>query len=245
MSKKITGVLLCMLMGVTLAACGNSSGTDNPKGQTTDQSEVSSQEKESLSDTQTGITADTEENYSEAEQTSETNNTRILVAYFSRADDNYGVGVVEKGNTEIIAEMIAEETGADTFKIERATPYPADYDACTEEAQQEQRKNARPELKNTLDNLDDYDVVYLGMPVWWGDMPMPVYTFVEGLDWNGKTVYPFTTHAESRLSSIPRTLGNICDGATIGDGFTIAGTDAQNAQDKAKEAVTEWLRSNE
>ena len=142
MSKKITGVLLCMLMGVTLAACGNSSGTDNPKGQTTDQSEVSSQEKESLSDTQTGITADTEENYSEAEQTSETNNTRILVAYFSRADDNYGVGVVEKGNTEIIAEMIAEETGADTFKIERATPYPADYDACTEEAQQEQRKNA-------------------------------------------------------------------------------------------------------
>lgn len=118
MSKKITGVLLCMLMGVTLAACGNSSGTDNPKGQTTDQSEVSSQEKESLSDTQTGITADTEENYSEAEQTSETNNTRILVAYFSRADDNYGVGVVEKGNTEIIAEMIAEETGADTFKIE-------------------------------------------------------------------------------------------------------------------------------
>ena len=141
--------------------------------------------------------------------------------------------------------MIAEETGADTFKIERATPYPADYDACTEEAQQEQRKNARPELKNTLDNLDDYDVVYLGMPVWWGDMPMPVYTFVEGLDWNGKTVYPFTTHAGSGLSSIPRTLGNICDGATIGDGFTIAGTDAQNAQDKAKEAVTEWLRSNE
>ena len=208
-------------------------------------SQTSSQEKESLSDTQTGITADTEENYSEAEQTSETNNTRILVAYFSRADDNYGVGVAEKGNTEIIAEMIAEETGADTFKIERATPYPADYDACTEEAQQEQRKNARPELKNTLDNLDDYDVVYLGMPVWWGDMPMPVYTFVEGLDWNGKTVYPFTTHAGSRLSSIPRTLGNICDGATIGDGFTIAGTDAQNAQDKAKEAVTEWLRSNE
>lgn len=103
--------------------------------------------------------------------------------------------------------MIAEETGADTFKIERATPYPADYDACTEEAQQEQRKNARPELKNTLDNLDDYDVVYLGMPVWWGDMPMPVYTFVEGLDWNGKTVYPFTTHAGSRLSSIPRHLG--------------------------------------
>ena len=234
-----------MLMVITLAACGNSSETAHPAGQTIDPSELSSQKKELSSDTQTGLTTGTNENPSETEQTSEKNNTHILVAYFSRADENYGVGVVEKGNTEIIAEMIAAETGADTFKIERATPYPADYDACTEEAQQEQRENARPKLKNILDNLNDYDVIYLGMPVWWGDMPMPVYTFVEGLDWNGKTVYPFTTHAGSGLSSIPRTLGNICNGATIADGFTISGTDAQNAQDKAKEAVIEWLRSNE
>ena len=154
-----------MLIVITLAACGNSSGTAYPAGQITDPSEVSSQEKELSSDTQTGLTTGTNENYSETEQTSETNNTRIFVAYFSRADENYGVGVVEKGNTEIIAEMIAAETGADTFKIERATPYPADYDACTEEAQQEQRENARPKLKNILDNLNDYDVIYLGMVV--------------------------------------------------------------------------------
>ena len=164
------------------------------------------------------------------------------MAYFSRADENYGVGVVKKGNTEIIAEMISEETGADIFKIERAAPYPADYKKCTEEARREQSKNARPELKNTLISLDDYDVIFLGMPVWWSDMPMPVYTFAEELDWNGKKVFPFTTHAGSGLSSIPRTLKNICNGATIADGFTISGADAQNNQSKAKKAVLEWIK---
>lgn len=245
MGKKIIGILLCMVMVFSLSACGNSSEMNNTARQTTDRTETFSTQQGETENTEEATLTDTrDDNQSETEDDSDTNNTRILVAYFSRADENYGVGVVEKGNTEIIAEMIAEETGADTFKIERATPYPADYDACTEEAQHEQRENARPELKNTLDNLDDYDVIYLGMPVWWGDMPMPVYTFVEGIDWNGKTVYPFTTHAGSGLSSIPRTLENICNGATIGDGFTIAGTDAQNNQDKAKEAVNEWLQSN-
>lgn len=96
--------------------------------------------------------------------------------------------------------MIAEETGADIFKIERANPYPTDYDECVDEAKKEQSDNARPELKNTLDNLDDYDAIYLGMPVWYGDMPMPVYTFIESLTWNGKTVYPFTSGQMNGLS---------------------------------------------
>ena len=182
--------------------------------------------------------------YNATEQDSDTNNKHILVAYFSRAGENYGVGVVEKGSTEIIAEMIAKEMGADIFKIERATPYPANYNECTAEARKEHRENARPLLKNKLDNLDGYDVIYLGMPVWYGDMPMPVYTFVEGLDWNGKTVYPFTTHAGSRLASIPRTLRNICDGATVADGFAISGTAAQKNQAQARKAVIEWLASN-
>lgn len=205
MGKKITGILLYVLITFSVFAGGNSSGTDSITKQAAYK-------------------------------------PRILVAYFSRADENYGVGFVKKGNTEIIAEMIAEETGADSFKIERATPYPSDYKKCTEEARLEQSKNARPELKNTLISLDDYDVIFLGMPVWWSDMPMPVYKFAEGLDWNGKTVYPFTTHAGSGLASIPRTLKNICNGATIADSFTISGTDAQNNQSKAKKAVLEWIK---
>ena len=87
--------------------------------------------------------------------------------------------------------MIAEETGADIFKIERANPYPTDYDECVDEAKKEQSDNARPELKNTLDNLDDYDAIYL---------EMPVYTFIESLTWNGKTVYPFTSGQMNGLS---------------------------------------------
>ena len=245
MSKKITGILLCVLMVIALAACGNSSGTAHPAAQPKDKSEVSSQQGYSSSNAQRAQNKDMDnKSNSETGQVSKTNNARILVAYFSRADENYGVGFVEKGNTEIIAEMIAEETGADTFKIERATPYPANYDECADVSKKEHRDNARPELKNALDNLDDYDVIYLGVPIWWGDMPMPVYTFVEGLDWQGKLIYPFTTHAGSGLSSVPRTLGRICDGALIGDGLAIAGTTAQNNQDKARKAVVEWINSN-
>ena len=167
--------------------------------------------------------------------------SRILVAYFSRADENYSVGVIEKGNTEIIAEMIREEKDADLLKIERVEPYPAICRDCTREAESEKNSNARPRLKNTLESLNDYDVIYLGMPVWHSDMPMPVYTFIEGLDWNGKTVYPFVTHEGSGLASIPQTLRSILKGATVNDGLAIRGQDAQNNRDSAKKALLEWL----
>lgn len=110
---------------------------------------------------------------------SDTSETKILVAYFSRNGENYGVGEIEKGNTDIIAEMTSEETGADLFQIEIVNPYPTSYDECTEVAKQEQVSGARLELANSLRNLNDYDLIFLGYPIWWGDMPMLVYTFLE------------------------------------------------------------------
>lgn len=91
-----------------------------------------------------------------------TDSGRVLIAYFSRAGENYGVGVIEKGNTEIVAEMIAEQTGGDLFHIETVTPYPKDYDECTAVARREQDENARPELTAAVENMDDYDTIYLG-----------------------------------------------------------------------------------
>lgn len=167
---------------------------------------------------------------------------KVLVAYFSRADENYGVGYIEKGNTAIIAEMIAEETGGELFHIERETPYPAVYDECTEEAKQEQNDNARPALAEDKD-ISEYDVIFLGYPIWWGDMPMPVYTFLEGHDFSGKTVIPFCTHAGSGLSGTEKSIESVCTDAEILDGLSIKGEDAQNSQDKAKETVKEWLES--
>ena len=175
--------------------------------------------------------------------TDPTDSNRILIAYFSRAGENYGVGVIEKGNTEIVAEMIAEQTGGDLFHIETVTPYPQDYDECTAVAQREQRENARPELNATVDNMDDYDTIYLGYPIWWGNMPMAVYTFLESYDWNGKTIIPFSTHAGSGLSGTEAHIASACPGAELRSGFTISGQTAQNDRETTERAVLEWLDS--
>lgn len=113
-----------------------------------------------------------------------------LIAYFSRADENYFSGAlrtVAVGNTEIVAKILAELTGADLFKIEPITPYSKNYNECISQAQDDQKRDARPELKNYPDNLDRYDTIYLGYPNYWGTMPMPVFTFLEHFDFANKT----------------------------------------------------------
>ncbi len=166
--------------------------------------------------------------------------SNILIAYFSRADENYRVGVIEKGNTEIIAEMIAEETGGELFKIERETPYPVSYSECTDEASREQRENARPPLASDLESLDGYDIIFIGYPIWWGSLPMPVFTFLESHDFTGKTVIPFCTHEGSGLSSTVSTIRRET-GATVLTGLAVRGSVAQNSGDRARKLVTDWL----
>ena len=95
----------------------------------------------------------------------------LLIAYFSRAGENYNVGVVERGNTELLAEIVAEETGGELFRIETVFEYPSDYDEMLTVATQERNENARPELKTKISNFDEYDVIFVGYPIWWGDMP--------------------------------------------------------------------------
>lgn len=170
-----------------------------------------------------------------------TQDSQVLVAYFSRADENYGVGYIEKGNTQLIAEIIAEEMNANSFEIKRTTAYPAEYEACTEEAKKEQSENARPQLTETLDNFEDYDVIFLGYPIWWSDMPMAVYTFLESYDFSNKTIIPFCTHQGGGLSSTKQSIEKLASEATVLEGFDILGTTAQHDQETAREALTEWL----
>ena len=101
---------------------------------------------------------------------------KSLVIYFSRADENYSVGYITKGNTEVIAEYIKDIANADLFKVERKKPYAKAYDPCIEEAKQEQNANERPELVNTLEDISEYEVIYIGAPVWWGVLPQPMVT---------------------------------------------------------------------
>ena len=167
--------------------------------------------------------------------------SNAVVIYFSHAGENYVVGVVEEGNTAVVAKMIAEKTGASLFEIVPAVEYPQGYDECCDVAQEEQRDNARPAFVGDLEGFEGYDTVYLGYPIWWGDLPMVVYTFVEGHDWAGKTVRPFATHAGSGLSNTVSTLQGLCVGATVGEGLAIEGTTAQNDRAATDQAVTGWL----
>jgi len=165
---------------------------------------------------------------------------KSIVIYFSRADENYFGGsmrYIEKGNTEIVAEYIQELTGADMFKVERKIPYAKDYRTCIQEAQDEQRRDEKPELVKYLDDITGYDVVYVGGPVYWGTLPQPMFTQLERLDFSGKIVKPFTTHEGSGLASVVSDLKRVCKGATVKDGLAIVGSQAKSSKDKIKS----WL----
>lgn len=165
---------------------------------------------------------------------------KILVAFFSRAGENYSVGYIEKGNTQIVAEIISEHTGGKLFHIETAIPYPSSYKECIEIAKQEKEDNARPAIKGDIP-VEDYDVVFIGYPNWWGDMPMAVYTFIEKHNWQGKTLIPFCTHEGSGLSSTEKKLSKACAGSVLLKGIAIKGSTAQKSKDRTKQIVTDWL----
>ena len=166
---------------------------------------------------------------------------RALVVYFSRADENYNVGVIEKGNTKILAEMIAEATGADTFEIKPVKPYPKEYTPATEIAKKEKNENARPEIVGTMPDISKYDVIFLGYPIWWGDLPMPCYTFFDKVKLEGKTVAPFCTHEGSGLSGTDRYIADTTK-AKVTAALEMKGTTAQKNQGEAKKEVLAWLK---
>ncbi len=167
----------------------------------------------------------------------------ILIAYFSRVDENYNVGYIEKGNTAILAEMVAEITGGDLFEIQTVNPYPADYDTCTDVAKQEQKDNARPELTGSVADMDQYSVCYLCYPIWWGDLPMAVYSFLDGYEWNGKTIITVNTHEGSGKAGTPDKIQKYLPDAKVVDGIAMTGSTAQNSRDEARKQIKTWLEN--
>lgn len=163
-----------------------------------------------------------------------------LVAFYSRANENYFGGnleYIEVGNTETIAKMIAQLTGADLFKIEQKIPYAKDYRTCIAQAKKDLIDNARPEILDMPSNLEQYDEIYLGYPNYWGTMPMAVYTFLESFNFQGKIIHPFCTHEGSGLSSTIDDIRKMVDGATVAEGLSIKGSEVN----EAKSIVEEWI----
>lgn len=161
---------------------------------------------------------------------------KALVAYFSRAGQNYVAGGVEdlpRGNTEVLARAISEQTGADLFRIEPAEPYPADYYACTDVARRELAEGARPTLAQGMQSVAAYDTIILGFPNWWGTCPMPVRTFLDGLDLSGKTIAPLCTNEGSGMGSSERDLAAAYPSAVVAAGLAVPGHEAARRVDEA------------
>ena len=161
--------------------------------------------------------------------------SKNLIIYFSRADENYAVGFIEKGNTEIVAEFVQELTGADMFKVEPEVPYSKDYNTCIEEAKV--RVGNAP-IKEKLNDISEYDTVYVMSPIYWGTYAPEVETALIGLDFVGKTVRVISTHEGSGLGRMVSDVKRFCAGANVDEnGLAIVESEAKNS----KEKVSEWL----
>lgn len=163
-----------------------------------------------------------------------------LIAFFSRADENYVGGEIKRlliGNTEVVAGIIQELTDADMFKIEPSVPYDENYNICIAQAHEDQKRNARPKLKAYPDDMQAYDVIYLGYPNYWSTMPMAVFTFLEHFDFTGKEIRPFCTHEGSGLGTSIHDIQMVCPNAVVKQGLSIYGRNAA----LSKQEAAAWL----
>ena len=160
---------------------------------------------------------------------------KSLIIYFSRADENYSVGYIDKGNTEIVAEYVQELTNADMFKVEPLVPYAKDYQTCIKEAKE--RIGSAP-IKEALNDISQYEVIYIMSPIYWGTYAPELETALRELDFTGKTIRIVTTHEGSGLASVPSDVKRICKGANVlNDCLAIRGADCKNARNK----IESWI----
>ena len=160
---------------------------------------------------------------------------KSLIIYFSRADENYAVGYIDKGNTEYVAEFVQEMTGADMFKVEPEVPYAKDYDTCIKEAK---KRIGNAPIKEKLTDISAYDTVFIMSPIYWGTYAPEVETALDGLDFTGKTVRIICTHEGSGLSGMPSDIKRMCKGADVqSNGLAIKGSQAKNS----RKTVDNWL----
>lgn len=160
---------------------------------------------------------------------------KSLIIYFSRADENYAVGYIDKGNTEIIAEYVKEFTGADMFKAEPVVPYSKDYKTCIEEAK---KRVGNAPITENLPSLSEYEVIYIMTPIYWGTYAPELETALKEGNFKGKTIRIITTHEGSGLANVPNDVKRVCTGADVlNDSIAIRGADCKNARNK----IENWV----
>lgn len=171
---------------------------------------------------------------------------KSIVVYFTHTGQNWvGGGIVNlvKGNTEVIAEYIRDIVGADIFKIETEKVYPVDYDECTAVAKDEMKRDVRPQLKKLPEkDLSEYDVIFVGGPVWWGTYPMAVFSILERYNFAGRVIMPFTTHEGSGLGECVRELERVARGADVKKGLAIYGSNVADARNDVENWIKDILK---
>ena len=240
--KKITAILATALV-LTLTACSSTNDNSSENTSSVPQNTANSTSTESPSNSES-----TADNSAEQSDNSPTPDNKILIAYFTAAE-NSGVDAVASasysmvngepvGRLRAIANMIQTETGGELFSIRTSVVYPADGGELIDYAAEEQREDARPELTSHIDDLDKYDTIFVGYPNWWADLPQVMYSFFDEYDFSGKTIIPFNVHNGSRLSGTVSTIAELEPNANvITDAFTIS---ERNVPEAAAE-VKEWL----
>ena len=163
---------------------------------------------------------------------------KTLVVFFSHAGDNYAVGNVKEGNTKIVADYIVAYTGADVFEIKTDKYDGMAYGPLCDLAKEEQQKGELPPFEGELKNLDQYETVFIGGPVWWGTYPQVMFTFFSKYDLNGKTIIPFTTHEGSGLGRCVKDVEKAYPKATVKGAFSMYGHEVR----KDKSEVEKWLK---
>lgn len=245
--KKNMLILLIISLCVPITGCGK---TENLPGETR---EV---EDEAVQNIETAKINEESQDIGMENTTLEDareNKSNILIAYFTRADNieidpeidavasasiNIN-GSSYQGNLAIMADYIKEVVNGDTFSIVTTEYYPTGYRDTTNMAKEEQRGNARPELSDHVENMEDYDIIFLGFPNWWGGLPMPVYTFLEEYDFTGKTIIPFASHEGSGLGSGPSEIAQICPNTDVLDGYAVRGSDVSSCETD----IVKWIES--
>ena len=221
--KTMVALFMVFILAAAMVGCaGSNNGTDSNSDV-----KIGSQPEENSEDKKTGTDASGSNEESKAEDSVE--NGKILVAYFSHS-----------GNTKKIAEEIQSKTGADLFEIKTVNAYSDDYNTVLDEAKAEQKDNARPELSEQVKDMAQYQTVIIGFPIWWGDMPMAVYSFLDEYDLSGKTVLPFCTHGGSGLCQTDKNIQNEEKDAEVTDGLAIS----DSSLDDADGDIDQWLKSN-
>lgn len=226
MNKKVIILITLILIIAVIAIVVGINLAENNESTNTIQNQANSESQEENQEVGQVVSNENQTKTEENQNSQESGSKKVLVVYFSHT-----------GNTETVANFIHEAVGGDIVKLETEEPYTDNYNELLDIAQNEKNEKARPLLSTQIDNIEDYGTIFLGYPIWWGDMPMALYTFLDKYDLSGKTIAPFTTSGGSGLSGTPSNISDEEPNATVTDGLSIRDNNVESSQSE----VNEWI----